>query len=104
VKIMRATRVQLGLAWGLDFWVVRVVLVVRGAVSYTLGPSSSWIAGCRGGFLMAVVVLLAELRLRRVGLSGLLGGAFGVVLGVFAALLVTLVIPARMNPNHQVLP
>jgi len=44
------------------------------------------------GFLIALVVLLAELRLRRAALSGLLGGAFGAVLGVFAALLVTLVI------------
>src|SRR5260370_1241699 len=90
-------------AWrgGWDFWVVRVVLVAcAGAVSYTLGPF-----GLRGlpaagvGFLMAVVVLLAELRLRRVGLSGLLGGAFGVVLGVFAALLVTLVISRTDEPE-----
>ena len=44
------------------------------------------------GFLIALVVLLAELRLRRAALSGLLGEAFGAVLGVFAALLVTLVI------------
>src|SRR5467141_1398685 len=90
-------------AWrgGWDLWVVRVVLVAcAGAVSYTLGPF-----GRRGfpaagvGLLMAVVVLLAELRLRRVGLSGLLGGAFGVVLGVFAALLVTLVISRTDEPE-----
>src|SRR6202165_2977824 len=77
-----------------DFWLVRVFLVAcMGAVSYTLGPF-----GLRGlpaasvGFLIALVVLLTELRLRRAALSGLLGGAFGVVLGVFAALLVTLVV------------
>src|SRR6267142_624602 len=74
---------------GWDFWVVRAFLVAcTGAVSYTLGP-----LGLRGlpaagmGFLIALVVLLAELRLRRAALSGLLGGAFGAVLGVFAALL-----------------
>src|SRR3981189_1833200 len=79
-------------AW--DFWVVRAFLVAcTGAVSYTLGP-----LGLRGlpaagmGFLIALLVLLAELRLRRAALSGLLGGAFGAVLGIFAALLVTLVI------------
>ena len=77
-----------------------VLVACAGAVSYTLGPF-----GLRGlpaagvGFLMAVVVLLAELRLRRVGLSGLLGGAFGVVLGVFAALLVTLVISRTDEPE-----
>jgi len=90
-------------AWrgGWDFWVVRVFLVAcAGAVSYTVGPF-----GVRGlpaagvGFLMAVVVLLAELRLRRAALNGLLGGAFGVVLGVFAALLVTLVISRTDEPE-----
>src|SRR5262249_17428250 len=36
--------------------------------------------------------LLAELRLRRAEISGLLGGAAGTIAGLFAALLVTLVI------------
>jgi uncharacterized protein YacL len=86
---------------GWDFWVVRAFLVAcTGAVSYTLGPF-----GLRGlpaagvGFLIALVVLLAELRLRRAALSGLLGGAFGAVLGVFAALLVTLVISRTDEPE-----
>src|SRR5713226_3539387 len=92
-----------GWAWhaGWDFWVVRTFLIVcTGAVSYTLGPF-----GLRGlpaagvGFLIALVVLLAELRLRRAALSGLLGGAFGAVLGVFAALLVTLVISRTDEPE-----
>jgi uncharacterized protein YacL len=39
------------------------------------------------------------LRLRRAALSGLLGGAFGAVLGVFAALLVTLVISRTDEPE-----
>jgi len=90
-------------AWrgGWDFWAVRAFLVAcTGAVSYTLGPF-----GLRGlpvagvGFLIALVVLLAELRLRRAALSGLLGGAFGAVLGVFAALLVTLVISRTDEPE-----
>ncbi|HEV1996107.1 MAG TPA: PIN domain-containing protein [Candidatus Acidoferrum sp.] len=86
---------------GWDFWVVRAFLFAcTGAVSYTLGPF-----GLRGfasagvGFLIALVVLLAELRLRRAALSGLLGGAFGAVLGVFAALLVTLVISRTDEPE-----
>src|SRR6266851_4407599 len=86
-------------AW--DFWVVRAFLIAcTGAVSYTLGPF-----GLRGlpaagvGLLIASVVLLAELRLRLAALSGLLGGAFGAVLGVFAALLVTLVISRTDEPE-----
>ncbi|HUC54713.1 MAG TPA: TRAM domain-containing protein [Candidatus Cybelea sp.] len=86
---------------GWDFWVVRVFLVAcTGAVSFTSGPF-----GLRGfaaagvGLLIALVVLLAELRLRRVALSGLLGGVFGAVVGVFAALLVTLVISRTDEPE-----
>jgi uncharacterized protein YacL len=86
---------------GWDFWVVRAFLLAcTGEVSYTLGPF-----GLRGlpaagvGFLIGLVVLLAELRLRRAALSGLLGGAFGAVLGVFGALLVTLVISRTNEPE-----
>jgi uncharacterized protein YacL len=91
----RASRID----W--DYWAVRAFLIACTAgVSYTLGPF-----GLRGvpaagvGFLIALVVLLAELRLRRAALSGLLGGAFGAVLGIFAALLVTLVISRTNEPE-----
>jgi len=86
---------------GWDFWVVRAFLVAcTGAVSYTLGPFGlRGFAAASVGFLIALVVLLAELRLRRAALSGLLGGGFGAVLGVFAALLVTLVISRTDEPE-----
>src|SRR6267154_2751234 len=72
---MRGTWASSG---GWDFWAARVFLVAcTGAVSYTLGPF-----GLRGA-----------------ALSGLLGGAFGAVLGVFAALLVTLVISRTNEPE-----
>ena len=51
------------------------------------------------GLLMAVAILLAELRLRRATLSGVLGGAFGAVVGLFAALLVTFVISRTAEPE-----
>jgi uncharacterized protein YacL len=84
-----------------DFWVARVFLVAcTGAVSYTLGPFGlRGLAAAGVGLLIALVVLLAELRLRRAALSGLLGGAFGAVLGMFAALLVTLVISRTDEPE-----
>jgi len=79
-------------AWG--FWVVRAFITLcAGAVSYSMRPF-----GLRGlpavavGVLIGLAVLLAELRLRRAALSGLLGGVFGTVVGIFAAALVTLVI------------
>src|SRR5260370_39241470 len=86
-------------AW--DFWVMRAFLIAcTGAVSYTLGPFGlRGLAAASVGLLIALVVLLAELRLRRAALSGLLGGALGAVLGVFAALLVTLVISRTDEPE-----
>jgi hypothetical protein len=47
----------------------------------------------------SVVILLAELRLRRAEIGGLLGGALGTVPGMFAALLVTLVISRTGEPQ-----
>src|ERR1700687_3645484 len=98
-----ASHARLAGAWraGWDFWVVRVFLVAcAGAVSYTLGPFGLRELPAAGvGFLIAMVVLLVELRLRRAALSGLLGGAFGAVLGVFAALLVTLVVSRTAEPE-----
>ncbi|MGB6459744.1 MAG: TRAM domain-containing protein, partial [Candidatus Acidiferrum sp.] len=78
----------------LEFWLVRLAITACAiALCYELEPS-----GLRGlpaivlGCLLALAILLTELRLRRAGTSGLLGGVLGAVLGMFAALLVTLVI------------
>src|SRR6202158_4016022 len=81
-----------GTAW--DFWAARVFFVVcTAAFCYTLEPFHlhGWPAAGTG-FLMALAILLAEWRLRRAAASGWLGGAFGGILGIFAALLVTLVV------------
>src|SRR5258708_38951195 len=75
---------------GWDLWVVRAFLIAcTGAVSYTLGPF-----GLRGlpaagvGLLIALVVLLTELRVRRGGRGGLLGGGVWAVRGGWSRLLV----------------
>jgi uncharacterized protein YacL len=81
-----------GRAW--DFWALRVFLIgCLAAVCYVLRPF-----GLHGGlaasvgFASALAVLVAERRLRCLALKGLIGGAFGTLLGMFAALLVTLVV------------
>src|SRR6266849_135217 len=88
-----------GTAW--DFWAARVFFVAATVtLCYTLGPfhlRGGLAAGA--GFLMAAVILLAELRLRRAAVSGLLGGAVGGILGIFAALLVTLMISLSAVPE-----
>ena len=51
------------------------------------------------GFLIAMVVLLAELRMRRAEISGLVGGTCGALLGLLASLLLTLVISRATEPE-----
>jgi uncharacterized protein YacL len=88
-----------GLGW--DSWIIRVILLVCAATTcYTLDPFHLRGLPAAGmGLLMAVGILLAELRLRRAKLSGVLGGAFGAVVGLFAALLVTFVISHTAEPE-----
>jgi uncharacterized protein YacL len=88
-----------GLGW--ESWVIRTILIVcAAAICYTLEPFRLHGLPAAGvGLLMAVAILLAELRLRRAALSGLLGGALGGVLGMFAALLVTFVIGRTAEPE-----
>jgi uncharacterized protein YacL len=88
-----------GLGW--DSWIIRIILVVSAATTcYTLEPFHLRGLPAAGmGLLMAVAILLAELRLRRAALSGVLGGAFGAVVGLFAALLVTFVISRTAEPE-----
>lgn len=67
---------------------------------YKLGPFGySGISGAAIGFVTTMLILLAELRLRDRQNSALLGGAIGVVLGLCAALLVTLVVFRTPGPE-----
>ncbi len=77
-----------------DGWVMRLALLSTSVIlCYILSPF-----GLRGlpaaglGFFVAMVILLAELRLRHAEVSGLVGGGAGAVCGLLAALLVTLII------------
>ena len=77
-----------------EFWAVRALLVV-GAVVLTRSLAPFGLrepAAVGAGFLAAMLILLAELRLRRAAMSGLVGGALGAVIGVAAAVMVVSVI------------
>lgn len=89
----------LGQTWG--FWAVRLALVgLTSILCYPLAPFGFHSLPAAGlGFLMAMVILLAELRLRRAEISGLMGGTVGAVLGLLAALLITLVISHTAQPE-----
>jgi uncharacterized protein YacL len=94
-----ASRQFLGRSW--DYWTMRIALVGATCVlCYNLGPFGVHGLPAAGiGFLVAMVILLAELRLRRAEISGLVGGICGAVLGLLASLLVTLVISRTAEPE-----
>jgi uncharacterized protein YacL len=86
---------------GSAFWVVRASLIaVTAALCYAVRPFHlRGLPAAVVGVSIALVVLLAESRLRRAALRDLLGGAFGMVLGMFAAVLVTMVVSRTAEPE-----
>jgi uncharacterized protein YacL len=84
-----------------DYWVVRAFLVAGAAAlcyierPFGLRGAPAAAAGC----MLALVILLAELRLRRAAFGGLLGGTLGTFLGVSTALLVTQIISRTSQPE-----
>ena len=86
-----------------EFWIVRAALALAiGAACYALAPFALHGAEAAGfGFLIALVILLAEFRLRRASLGGLIGGACGALAGIFAALLLTMIISRTAQPAES---
>src|SRR5215472_8485044 len=84
-----------------DFWVIRIAFVGASvALGYLLQPFHVQGLPAAGlGFFIAMVVLLAELRLRHAEISGLVGGAIGGVLGLVASLLIALVVYRTSEPE-----
>jgi uncharacterized protein YacL len=89
------------LGQSVDFWAARLALIGATCVlCYSLSPFGiQGLAAAGLGFLVALVILLAELRLRRAEISGLVGGTCGGVLGLLASLLITLVISRTSEPE-----
>src|SRR5258707_6976901 len=89
----------MGQEW--DFWVIRLALFGSSVgLCFALSPFSLHGVPAAGfGFLIAMVILLAELRLRHAEISGLVGGSIGVVLGLLVSLLITLVVSRTSEPE-----
>src|SRR6202166_1320718 len=84
-----------------DFWVFRLALFSASvSLCFALHPFNLHGLPAVGlGFFIAMVILLAELRLRHAEISGLVGAAIGVVLGLLASLLITLVVSRTSEPE-----
>jgi uncharacterized protein YacL len=83
-----------------DAWLLRATLAaVVVALCYSLKPFGLYgLEAVGAGFLLTAVILVIEMRLRWATPRGLLGGALGAVLGIFAAVLVTAVVSRMAEP------
>ncbi len=69
------------------------------AACYALAPFALQGATAASvGLLIALAILLAEFRLRRAPVGGLIGGACGALAGIFAGLLLTMIIARSPQP------
>ena len=87
--------------WNWDAWVLRGAQVVAsGFVCYAFRPFAlQALPAASAGILIALTVLLAEARVRHAETEEVIGGAAGTLLGLMAALLVTLVASRTSLPE-----
>ncbi len=76
-----------------DYWLLRALLVLLAAATcYHFDPFGlAPLVNAGIGFTLAVAVILLEFRLRHASLRRLIGGALGSILGVLAAVLMSLI-------------
>ena len=89
----------------LDLVVVRAFFIlVLSIAAYFLNPldASPWIAAS-GGLVLGAGIIFFEIRLEQISLKRLIGAAFGSVLGIFGAFLMSLVIREAL-PAQRFLP
>jgi uncharacterized protein YacL len=88
-----------------DLVIARAIfLIVLSATAYALRPfqTAPWQAAA-GGLLLGIGIIFFEIRLERVSMKRLIGAAFGSVLGILGAFLMSLVLgKATPEPFFQV--
>jgi uncharacterized protein YacL len=78
----------------LDLLLVRAifVLILTGSAYFLQPFGVPKLTACGGGFVLGLCIIFFEIRLEQVSLKRLIGAAFGSVLGIFGAFLMTLVL------------
>ena len=86
----------------LDLAIVRLIFIlVVSACSYYFQPFHlSPVSAAAAGLAVGAAIILFELRVEKVSLKRLIGAAFGSVLGIFGAFLMSLVL-ARVNVENS---
>jgi uncharacterized protein YacL len=82
-----------------EFWIVRSLFTILiGVLCYAFAPFGLRGSAAGVGVLLALVIVFAEFRLAQASMGGLIGGAFGALGGMSAALLMTLIISYTSQP------
>jgi len=88
---------KLSMHW--EFWIVRSLFTILiGVLCYAFAPFGLRGSAAGVGVLLALVIVFAEFRLAHASMGGLIGGAFGALAGMAAALLLTLIISYTSQP------
>ncbi|MEO8098783.1 MAG: PIN domain-containing protein [Acidobacteriota bacterium] len=89
-----------------DLVVIRLLFItVLGCAAYFLKPFSlQGPAAVAVGVLCAIGVVIFELRVREVSLKRLIGAAFGSILGILGAYLISLVLERALPNNETTIP
>jgi uncharacterized protein YacL len=91
------TKTKPSMHW--EFWIVRSLFTVLiGVLCYAFAPFGLRSSASGVGVLLALVIVFAEFRLAHASMGGLIGGAFGALAGMAAALLMTLIISYTSQP------
>jgi uncharacterized protein YacL len=91
------SKTKLSMHW--EFWIVRSLFTVLiGVLCYAFAPFGLRSSAAGVGVLLALVIVFAEFRLAHASMGGLVGGAFGALAGMGAALLLTLIISYTAQP------
>jgi uncharacterized protein YacL len=92
-----STKTKPSMHW--EFWIVRSLFTVLiGVLCYAFAPFGLRGSAAGVGVLLALVIVFAEFRLAHASMGGLIGGAFGALAGMAAALLLTLIISYTSQP------
>jgi uncharacterized protein YacL len=82
-----------------EFWILRSLFTILiGVLCYAFAPFGLRGSAAGVGVLLALVIVFAEFRLAQASMGGLIGGAFGALAGMGAALLLTLIISYTSQP------
>src|ERR1700723_3157567 len=91
------TKTKPSMHW--EFWIVRSLFTLLiGVLCYAFAPFGLRGSATGVGVLLALVIVFAEFRLAHASMGGLIGGAFGALAGMAAALLMTLIISYTSQP------